>query len=45
MPEETVSKAADAEAKFDTYTDDNGVTYDNYLLIAFEPLNFNDYID
>ena len=39
------SKAADAEAKFDTYTDDNGVTYDNYLLIAFEPLNFNDYID
>ena len=39
------SKAADAEAKFDTYTDDNGVTYDNYLLIAFEPLNFADYLD
>ena len=39
------SKAADAEAAFGAYTDDNGVTYDNYLLIAFEPIDFNDYLD
>ena len=40
---ECFSKAADAEAEFGTYTD--GTTnYDNYLLVAFDPINFNDFV-
>ncbi len=42
---ECFSESAGAQATFGTYTDDKGVTYDNYLLIAFDPLNFADYLD
>ena len=45
MLQECFTKAAGAEPVFGTYIDNNGVEYINYLLIAFDPLDFNDYAD
>ena len=42
---ECVSKAANAEVTFGVYTNDEGVSFDNYLLMAFDPIDFNDYLD
>ena len=42
---ECVSKAADATVAFDVYTNDKGETFNNYLLMALNPIDFLDYID
>ena len=42
---ECVSKAADTTVAFDVYTNDKGESFDNYLLMALEPIDFLDYID
>ena len=38
------SDAAGSEIEFTTYVDAEGNEYDNYLLIALEPINFADYL-
>ncbi len=42
--EKCYSEAAGSEIKFNKYVDASGKTYDNYLLIALEPINFADYL-
>ena len=37
--------AAGAEAVLDKYTDATGAKYENYYLIQFDPIDFNDYLD
>ncbi|MBO4884313.1 MAG: DUF3798 domain-containing protein [Clostridia bacterium] len=39
------AEAAGSEIELGTYVDASGVEYDNYLLIALEPINFADYLD
>ena len=39
------SEAAGSDIEFTTYVDAAGVNYDNYLLIALDPINFADYLD
>ena len=38
------SEAAGSDIEFTKYVDASGSTYDNYLLIALEPINFADYL-
>ena len=38
------SEAAGSDIEFTKYVDASGNTYDNYLLIALEPINFADYL-
>ena len=38
------SEAAGSDIEFTKYVDATGTTYDNYLLIALDPLNFADYL-
>ena len=42
--EKCYSEAAGSEIKFTNYVDASGNNYDNYLLIALEPINFADYL-
>jgi len=39
------AEAAGGEIELGTYVDASGAEYDNYLLIALEPINFADYLD
>ena len=39
------ANAAGGEIELGTYVDASGNEYDNYLLIALEPINFADYLD
>nr|SIP63350.1 Hypothetical lipoprotein [uncultured bacterium] len=39
------SEAAGSDIEFTTYVDAAGVNYENYLLIALDPINFADYLD
>ena len=41
---ECFSAAAGSEASLGTYTDATGTAYDNYYLIEFQPIDFNDYL-
>ena len=38
------SEAAGSDIEFTKYVDASGNTYDNYLLIALDPINFADYL-
>ena len=42
--QECYSAAAGSEIEFTKYVDASGNEYDNYLLIALEPINFADYL-
>ena len=42
---ECFSHAAGGDIELGTYVDASGNEYDNYLLIALEPINFADYLD
>ena len=39
------AEAAGGEIELGTYVDASGNSYDNYLLIALEPINFADYLN
>ena len=41
---ECFSTAAGSEASLGKYTDATGTAYDNYYLIEFQPIDFNDYL-
>ncbi len=42
--EKCYSEAAGSDIKFTKYVDASGKEYDNYLLIALDPINFADYL-